>query len=100
MNATDVAGALRWFVSDRHGRVVIAQPPNGTITACAATALAAHVLPAGPARTLARGASRALLAAWAWMELVDGDSPFRRTLGGAVLAGMLVHARPRTSSHP
>jgi len=76
--------ALRGFVTDRHGRVVIAQPPNRSIRVWAVLAAAARAS-AGPAEPVLRTARDAALAWWAGRELLDGDSPFRRVLGGATL---------------
>lgn len=82
-----MSSALRRFVTDRYGRVVVAQPPNGPILAWAMFAAAARAS-AGPAEPLLRTARDAALAWWARRELLDGDSPFRRTLGGATLLAL------------
>lgn len=82
-------GALRRFVSDRDGRVVIAQPPNVPISGWAITGLVAWLLPDGKLQALLSFFSGAFLFLWAYLELTDGDSPFRRVLGGVVLAAMV-----------
>lgn len=53
-----MSSALRRFVTDHHGRVVVAQPPNGTILTWAMLAAAA----------LLRSARDATLAWWAGRE--------------------------------
>lgn len=82
-----MSSALRRFVTDRHGRRVVAQPPNASILAWAIFAAAARAS-GGPAKPLLRSARDVALAWWAGRELLDGDSPFRRTLGGAALLAL------------
>lgn len=93
-----MSSALRRFLTDRHGRVVVAQPPNRSILTWAALALATRAA-AGSSQPLLRTARDAALGWWAGRELLDGDSPFRRTLGGATLLALAhrrLHAvRPR-----
>ena len=79
-----MSSALRRFVTDRRGRVVIAQPPNGPILAWSALAMAARTS-AGAKRPLLRTTRDATLAWWAGLEMLGGASPFRRTLGAATL---------------
>jgi hypothetical protein len=86
--------ALRRFITDARGRVVVAQPPNGSILAWSALAVAARTS-AGPAKPFLRTARNAALAWWAGRELLDGDSPFRRVLGGAALLAMAASGRHR-----
>ncbi|MFZ5656672.1 MAG: hypothetical protein ACOY37_06385 [Pseudomonadota bacterium] len=76
---------LRRFVSDRGGRVVIAQWPN--LPAVAALALAgAAGLTGGHARETLAFFAGAFLVTWSYLEIRCGDSPFRRVLGAVVLA--------------
>ena len=82
--------ALRRFLSDRHGNIVLAQPPNVPIVAWAVLSVAAWLLPHGRAEDVVAFFASAFLFTWAWMELADGVTPARRTLGGLVLASMLV----------
>ncbi|MGN2243883.1 hypothetical protein ACFWZU_10280 [Frateuria sp. GZRR33] len=91
-----MSSALRRFVTDHHGRVVVAEPPNGPILAWTMLAVAARAS-AGPAKPLLRAAGDAALAWWAGSELLDGDSPFRRTLGGATLL-LLANKRLRRAT--
>jgi hypothetical protein len=91
-SASPRAGSwLRRFVSNPDdGRVVIAQPPNLPIAAWALTGLAALFVPDGRLQAALSFFSAAFLFTWAYLELTQGDSPFRRVMGGAVLAGMVV----------
>lgn len=81
--------SIRRFFSDARGRRVIAQPPNAPLVAWALCGAAAYLLPPGRPHDVAAFLSSAFLFTWAWLELTDGDSPFRRVLGGAVLAAMV-----------
>jgi hypothetical protein len=80
MNST-----LRRFVSDSRGRMVIAQRPNAPIIGWAVL-LGASALVDEPMKPALRFVSHAFLFTWGYLELTQGDSPFRRTLGGGVLA--------------
>ncbi|MBP1474534.1 hypothetical protein J7I44_09480 [Frateuria sp. MAH-13] len=82
-----MSSALRRFITDRQGRVVVAQPPNGPMLAWSALAVAARTS-GGSGRSVLPLMRDATLAWWAGLELVEGDSPFRRTLGGATLLGL------------
>ena len=44
----------------------------------------------GPAKDYARATFYVALASWAWLELTDGANLFRRLLGAAVLALVVV----------
>lgn len=87
-----MSSALRRFVTDHHGRVVVAQPPNGSMLAWAVLAVAARAS-VGPVEPLLRTARDVTLAWWAGRELLDGDSPFRRALGGATLLALATKRR-------
>ncbi len=91
---------LQRFITDHQGHVVVAQRPNGPMLAWAALALASRT-PAGAKSFLLRAARDATLACWAGLELVDGDSPFRRSLGAATLLALGASrsdARPRNKT--
>jgi hypothetical protein len=79
-----------WLFRDRTtGRLVVAQWPNAALTAwLAVTAIGVVASPEGTWRTVLRVAAAAALAWWAVDEVVRGVNPFRRALGGVVLAGL------------
>lgn len=81
--------AFHRFFSDRNGRTVIAQRPNAPLIAWAVAAAVAWVLPPGRAHDVVAFVASAFLFTWAWLELTDGDSPFRRVLGGVVLVAIV-----------
>jgi hypothetical protein len=82
-----------WWVSDREGRVVLAQPPNPAIAVWLATVVIGWTGMLGDRReaTLAHVGQGALLV-WGLDELVRGASPARRLLGAVVLAATLARA--------
>ncbi|HEX6877974.1 MAG TPA: hypothetical protein VF165_20100 [Nocardioidaceae bacterium] len=84
-------GSLRWWMTDRHGDVVLGQFPNPAL----AVWLVATVLrwtgvlddeSADTARDIGTGA----LLVWALDEIVRGATPFRRLLGAVVLVPVVV----------
>ena len=76
--------APRWWVSDRDGRVVVAQPPNAAIGVWLATVLARWTGMFDDAATL-QAVGRGALVVWGVDELLRGASPVRRILGAVVL---------------
>lgn len=85
--------ALRRFITDRRGRVVVAQRPNGPLLVWSMLALAARTS-VGSRLPLLPAARDATLACWAGLEMLDGDSPLRRTIGAGTLL-MLATSRLR-----
>jgi len=79
---------LRWFVTNpRTGNVVIAQRPNLPLAIFfAATAVRIVLHPHGTAGDVVSTIGTLALAWWSTDELLRGDCPFRRALGGVVLA--------------
>ena len=81
-----------WFFRNRHtGQLTIAQFPNVPLGVfLAATAVDRLFAPAGMPGSGIRLLAVAALTWWAIDELVRGVNPWRRLLGGAVLAGQIV----------
>ncbi|SDG31803.1 hypothetical protein [Klenkia brasiliensis] len=82
-------GALDWLLadrtrSDRHWTV--AQWPNAAAWVFLALTLLRQVVDGGPWGTAVFVGTRVALVWWAGDELLRGVNPFRRALGGAVLA--------------
>ena len=61
------------------------QPPNVPILLWLVFTLVAHFVSAAPWHAIAAIISTIALIVWALLEIVDGDSYFRRTLGAFVL---------------
>jgi len=84
--------ALDWFFRDRtSGRIVIGQWPNLSLWAFGLAEDVAWI--AGPSGTVGWWAtlvSTIALVVWAGDEVIRGVNPWRRCLGGAVLAGMAI----------
>lgn len=78
--------SLRWWVTDRHGEVVLGQFPNPALAVWFVAALLrwTGVLEGENADT-ARDVGAGALLVWALDEIVRGASPFRRLLGATVL---------------
>lgn len=82
-------GWTRFFRNPATGKVVIAQPPNVPLAIFLAATVAPMVLkPTGGLRAGLSIAAGIGLVWWAIDEIVRGESPFRRVLGGAVLVGV------------
>ncbi len=80
--------AVDWLFRDRvSGRIVVAQRPNLSIAVFGACTVARWVAdPAGDVRTALVAVGRLALVWWSVDELVRGVNPWRRILGGTVLA--------------
>lgn len=89
-------GWVNWLFADRHtGRIVVVQWPNVPLWTFFAFTLVQHVITwTGTAdhtltvvATVAQVVAGIALAIWAVLEIAAGPNPFRRILGGVVLAG-------------
>src|SRR3954453_18037004 len=81
----------RFFRNPETGKVVVVQMPNIPLWVFLATAAIRAVLhPKGATGTAVSIVAGVSLAVWAILEIVRGDSAFRRVLGAAVLVGMAV----------
>lgn len=83
--------SLDWWIRDREGRVVLAQPPNPALAVWLVSVVIGWTgLLVGDRATTLRLVGQGALVAWALDELVRGASPARRLIGAVVLAAMLV----------
>ena len=81
----------RFFRNPDTGELVLFQAPNLPLWIYLfATAARLIFEPEGTPGTLLSFVTRVALVVWAVLEIVDGDSPFRRALGGTVLLGVVV----------
>jgi SAM-dependent methyltransferase len=85
-------GFIDWFLRDREtGKIVIAQWPNVPLLVfLVATAVRLVFSPSGALGTVVSVVGTVALALWAGDEIVRGVNPFRRILGGVVLAALVV----------
>jgi hypothetical protein len=88
--ACDTA-AVSWLFRNRHtGEITVAQAPNAALVVfLVATVVNLIFDPAGNLGTAVTIVSRGALAIWAADEILRGVNPFRRILGGVVLAGIV-----------
>ena len=83
---------IDWLFRDRHtGRITIVQAPNLALWIFIAAAVLRTLLdPSGGFRGALDGVAAVALVWWAVDEIARGVNPWRRLLGGAVLAGQVV----------
>jgi hypothetical protein len=78
--------SLRWWVTDRHGQVVLGQFPNPALAVWLVAALIGWTgMLDGASADTAQDIGTGALLVWGLDEVVRGASPFRRLLGVAVL---------------
>jgi len=82
---------VNWLFRNRQtGEITIAQAPNAALIVFLVATLVKLVFePSGNVGTGVTIVSRGALAIWAADEILRGVNPFRRILGGVVLAGMV-----------
>ena len=81
----------RFFRNPRTDDIVVAQRPNLPLGIWAvAWAIRAVFSPHGALATVLTVVGTASLGVWAVLELIRGDSPFRRVLGAVVLVFVAV----------
>jgi hypothetical protein len=82
---------VNWLFRNREtGEITIAQAPNPPLWVfLAATIVRAIFRPEGTVGTVLRIVGTGALAWWAVDEIARGVNPFRRILGGVVLAGIV-----------
>ncbi|HET9771812.1 MAG TPA: hypothetical protein VFS16_13050 [Acidimicrobiia bacterium] len=87
-----VGRAVGWLFRDRAtGRITIAQFPNAALGLFLVASLLRRLLDAGgTAGAVLDLVATGALVWWALDEVVRGVNPWRRFLGGAVLAGQLL----------
>lgn len=80
---------LHWFISDKHGHAVLWQRPNLPIIGWLVFMVISHLLEEGSVRSGVATLSSAFLFTWSYLEITEGDSPFRRVLGTIVMIVVL-----------
>ena len=77
--------SLQWWIRDRRGRVVLAQPPNAALAAWLLTTATSWLgLVDDHRQAVLTRVGQGALAAWALDEIVRGTTPARRLLGAVV----------------
>jgi len=80
-----VKKAIRKFVSDKNGKVVIVKSPNLPLVGWFMCLAVAQFMAHGYLRTGLLNLSAAFIFLWAYLEITQGDSYFRRLLGLIVM---------------
>jgi uncharacterized membrane protein YecN with MAPEG domain len=78
-------------IRDKNNRVAIWQRPNLLIIGWFICAAASHLLHAKSLHSGFANLSSAFLFAWAYLEVAQGASYFRRLLGAVVFITIVVH---------
>ncbi len=88
----DVAPVMDWLFRDRQtGRITVAQVPNLPLGLFLVASLLRWLFdPSGGSRTALDVLATGGLLWWALDEVLRGVNPWRRILGGAVLAGQVL----------
>jgi hypothetical protein len=78
--------SLQWWIRDRHGRVVVAQPPNAALAVWLLTTATSWTgLVDDHQQAVLTRVGQGALAVWALDEIIRGASPLRRLIGAVVL---------------
>jgi hypothetical protein len=86
-----VRRALNWsFRNRRTGAITVAQWPNVPLSIFVVATVVLRLLhPSGRAETVFKVIAAAAVLVWAIDEVFRGVNPFRRALGGAILAAVI-----------
>ncbi len=84
-----MTGIVKRFFQDENGRYVIMQWPNGPAYLSAASVVLSRITRGTDAHRLFEYTTFGTIFLWSYLEITQGDSPFRRTLGAVVMAGLL-----------
>ena len=76
---------LKSFFKDKHGKTVVWQNFNLPIILWAVFALLSKIFKTGDLHTFLSVIAFGLIFTWAWLEINQGASPFRRMLGAIVM---------------
>lgn len=83
--ASKVAHHVKQFCSDKDGKVTLAQSPNLPIVGWVVFKLISIPISNQPVKTGFESVATAFLFVWAYLEIVEGDSNFRRLLGVVIM---------------
>lgn len=73
-------------VCDEDGRIVLFQSPNAPILGWVVFTVLAKIVTQSNWQNLFSALSFGFLFTWCWLEIISGQSPFRRFLGAVVLS--------------
>lgn len=81
-----LSAAVNWFFKDKHGHWAIMQWPNALLMVWIVLLLINLPLRSRPIGLV----QSAVLFTWAYLEITQGISRFRKTLGAVILVGIIV----------
>jgi hypothetical protein len=84
--AKPITKRVKDFCSDKNGKVTLAQSPNLPIVGWIVFKLIAIPISNQPVKTGFESLATAFLFVWAYLEIFEGDSNFRRLLGALIMA--------------
>lgn len=73
------------FFKDSNGRIAVIQWPNIPLIGWFVTMLGSLLIKSSPWQTFLEYLSFGFIFTWAWLEITEGESYFRRTVGVIVL---------------
>jgi hypothetical protein len=88
MNTTHL---INKCLRDKNNKIVLWQRPNVLIIGWFVCAIATHLFHASHLRTGLASLGTALLSIWAYLEITQGASYFRRLLGLTVAIAIVIH---------
>jgi hypothetical protein len=80
---------LKESITDKRGRVTIGERPNLPLIVWAVTSILVWIVPSGTLEDLLRLINFGALFTWAWLEVFQGSSYFRRVLGAIIMIFLL-----------
>jgi hypothetical protein len=87
---SSISKTVRNFFADKNDTIVIWQPPNALLWAWILFTVMKYVFKQGSTHQITHVAASMALLIWSLLEIKDGASPFRRTLGVIVLIFIVV----------
>ena len=91
-----MTNAVKRFLQDDSGRYVVAQWPNLPLYIIMASGLLSRLDVGANAHQLFEHTTFGFIFHWAYLEITQGESPFRRVLG----AGVMVWLPTTTTANP
>jgi hypothetical protein len=85
MKQLKAATVIDWFFKDKHGKWAIIQLPNFLLWLWILLLTINLFIPDSPLKTGLKLLQSSVLFAWAYIELIDGLSRFRKVLGAVIL---------------
>ena len=85
MNLPDVPAIRKLFFQDNTGKYAVAQPPNIPVYIIIVSYLLGRIVTTGPWHDVVEAVNSGAIFLWAYLEIMYGESVFRRVLGAGVM---------------